>query len=170
MFALERYEIEQNPAQITVDLKQRRSAIVNAIVAAGILGLATFLLPISDHSPLVPYALMVFGVLWLMVAIAAFRQGRRYSLTKERIEYQSSGRSKLLSLAATDLSSVLLQKIVRPTGARKRKIPFPWRVILVNSEKQEFKGQFKFQKEEQALRLASMIADFYEVEISREEK
>lgn len=167
---LERYEINQRPGQISVTLNQKKNALVNMVFSLGISAFALYQLLTSTDPSSFFYVLLGIGVLWLVVAIASFRQKRSYSLTDRRIEYHSSGRSKPRTISASDLSHVLLQKIVRPTGGKKRKTPLPWKVKLINNTGTEFKGEFKFQKEEPAQKLAALIAEFYGKEILKEEK
>lgn len=90
-------------------------------------------------------------------------------LTEDVIKYQSSNQTKEKKLSTDRLSYISVHKIVRPTGHKKKKVPFRWRVKLIDKEGIEFKQAFKFQKEVNAEELASIIAPFYEVEIKRSE-
>lgn len=48
---------------------------------------------------------------------------------------------------------------------RKGRVPFPWTVKLVDREGNEFKREFKFQKEKNARRLSEILSEYYGVDV-----
>ncbi|MGH9339790.1 MAG: hypothetical protein ACRD1R_09435 [Acidobacteriota bacterium] len=97
------------------------------------------------------------------------RTETNYLLTREGVTYSSSGRPEALSISASDLSHIVLLKILRPTGRQRKNVIFRRQVKLVDKQGLEFKGDFRLQKEDTAYRLASMIAEFYGIELRKQE-
>lgn len=169
MGKLERYEIEQSPDRIVIRVNQKRNAAVNMAVSLILLGLSAYLIATTAENSSFYYVLLGIGILWFMAAVYGYRLERRYELSHQAIAYHASNRDQPASLSPDQLSHITLHKIIRPTGKRKNKVPFPWRVRLVDNGGTEFKHEFKFQSEENGRKLAAMLSEFYGVESRRSE-
>jgi len=169
MEKLERYVVEPGSDRLLITLNQKKNAAVNIALALAVSAFAIYRIVAAAEVSSFLYVLAGIGFIWLLIALRAYSSKRYYELKSQAIEYHSSGRSEPEKLARSDLSHILLHKIIRPSGRKKRKVPFPWRVKVLDNEGGEFSGEFKFQNKPPAQKMASAIAEFYNLEIRHSE-
>lgn len=167
MLTLERYQIEQDSDTIVIILDQRKNAIINVASSLVMISIAVYLILTQQQSGAFEYAFLGIGILWFLAGIYAFKLKRSYKLKGQRIEYHASNRSGPKIQLSNNLSHIELHEITRVLNKKSKKDPFPWEVRLIGKQKNKLIHTFKFQKEQNAKSLASLISNFYKIEIER---
>lgn len=126
MMTLERYEIDPSPGRIAIRVNQKKNALVNMVVSAGITVVALYFLASPQQDSSFLYVLLVIGMLWLVAAVYGYRSERGYTLTRQKIEYNSSGRDEPRTLSLRAILPMLpcITSYVRGEK-RNKKFPSP---------------------------------------------
>lgn len=120
MLKLERYEIKPASNCILIRINQKKNVLVNIFISASVIGVASYLIATSEDASFFYYVLLGIGVLWLIGGVMGFRSKRSYNLTDRIIEFHSSSRNEPRTLQTSNLSHIVLHKIIRPTGNPKK--------------------------------------------------